>query len=305
MTRVAFLGTPEAAVPTLEAVSERFEVGLVITQPDKPRGRSGTPQPGPVKAAALQHGSPVAQPTTHDELREALLGSGPFDVGIVVAYGRIIRTEALELPDAGMLNVHFSLLPRWRGAAPVNRALIEGDTMTGVTIIKLDEGLDTGPVLTAQAVDIGKREDAGALTDRLARLGARLLVDRIRSYLDGDLFPVPQSGDGASYASKLTKSDRELSVDSDPASFVNRVRGMSPEPAAVIAIDDEVHKIYAAEEAATEMAAGKWGAVEGWPVVGLSSGAVRVLSLQAPGKQRISGDSWVRGRRNDAGRVGS
>lgn len=304
MTRVAFLGTPQAAVPTLEALSERFEVGLVITQPDRARGRSGTPQPGPVKEVALEHGIPVAQPATHNELREALADSGPFAVGVVVAYGRIIRTESLELPGAGMLNVHFSLLPRWRGAAPVNRALIEGDGMTGVTIIKLDEGLDTGAVLTAQAVDIGRAEDAGALTDRLARLGARLLVDNLGGYLDGDIVPVPQSGDGASYAPKLTKADRELSVDDDPASFVNRVRGMSPEPAAVVRIDDEGHKIYAAEAAEADIGAGTWREINGWPVIGLSKGSVRVLSLQAPGKQRIGGDSWVRGRRNDRGRVG-
>lgn len=304
MTRVAFLGTPQAAVPTLEALSERFEVGLVITQPDRPRGRSGTPQPGPVKAAALQRKIPVAQPTSHDDLREVLVGSGPFAVGVVVAYGRIIRPETLEIPNAGMLNVHFSLLPRWRGAAPVNQALIEGDTMTGVTIIKLDEGLDTGPVLTAQAVDIGKAEDAGALTDRLARLGARLLVDNLDGYLNREMVPVPQSGEGASYAPKLTKADRELSLNTDPSSFVNRVRGMSPEPAAVVPIDDEVHKIYAAEPSEADIVAGTWEQVGGWPIIGLSGGAVRLLSLQAPGKQRISGESWLRGRRSGGGRVG-
>lgn len=303
MTRVVFLGTPEAAVPTLEAISERFEVGLVLTQPDRPRGRSGTPQRSPVKEAALRHGIPVAQPATHDELSDALVGAGPFIVGVVVAYGRIIRSESLQLPDAGMLNVHFSLLPRWRGAAPVNRALIEGDTMTGVTIIKLDEGLDTGPVLTAQAVDIEKTEDAGALTERLAGLGARLLVDNLEGYLDGDMIPVPQSG-GASYAPKLTKADRELALDVDATSFVNRVRGLSPEPAAAIPIDDETHKIFAVEVAGTDVSVGAWESHDGWPVIGLPGGAVRVLSLQAPGRQRISGESWVRGRRSDGGRVG-
>lgn len=304
MTRVAFLGTPQAAVPTLEAVAEQFEVGLVVTQPDRARGRSGTAQPGPVKSAAMDHGIQVAQPTTHDELQNALVGSGPFSVGVVVAYGRIIRRESLQLPVAGMLNVHFSLLPRWRGAAPVNRALIEGDTMTGVTIIRLDEGLDTGPVLTAQAVDIAKAEDAGGLTDRLARLGARLLVDNLGRYLDGDMVPVPQSDAGVSYASKLSKDDRELSPETEPASFVNRVRGMSPEPASVIQIDGEVHKIYAAGTAGEDVDAGTWKEIDGWPVFGLAGGSVRILSLQAPGKQRISGDSWVRGRRSDSGRVG-
>lgn len=304
MTRVAFLGTPRAAVPTLEALSERFEVGLVITQPDRPTGRSKTPQPGPVKTSALQRKIPVAQPASHQDLADALIGAGPFTVGVVVAYGRIIRLASLQIPHAGMLNVHFSLLPRWRGAAPVNRALIEGDTMTGVTIIKLDEGLDTGPVLTAQAVDIGAEEDSGGLTDRLARLGARLLVDNLDGYLNGEIVPVPQSGEGASYAPKLSKADRALSLDTDPSSFVNRVRGLSPQPAATLPIDGEVHKIYAAETADAGIVAGTWESVDGWPVVGLSGGAVRVLSLQAPGKQRISGESWLRGRRSGNGSVG-
>lgn len=304
MRRIVFLGTPRAAVPTLEALANRFEVGLAITQPDRARGRSGTPQPGPAKEAALRLGIPVAQPASHDELAAVLVGEGPYAVGVVVAYGRIIRPESLQIPEAGMLNVHFSLLPRWRGAAPVNRALIEGDAMTGVTIIQLDEGLDTGPVLTAQAVDIEKAEDAGSLTDRLAHLGARLLVDNLDRYLDGDIVPVPQSDEGASYAAKLTKSDRELSLSDEPAAFVNRVRGMAPEPGAIIAIDGEMHKIYAAETSGSDVAAGTWEQVEGWPVIGLSAGSVRVLSLQAPGKQRISGESWVRGRRSEGGRVG-
>ncbi len=303
MTRVAFLGTPQAAVPTLEAVAGRFEVAVVITQPDRARGRSGTPQAGPIKETALQLEIPVAQPTTHEELSEALVGAGSFSVGVVVAYGRIIQPESLQIPEAGMLNLHFSLLPRWRGAAPVNRALIEGDTMTGVTIIELDEGLDTGPVLTAQAVDIGRTENAGELTDRLAHLGARLLVDHLGGYLHREIIPVPQSDDGASYAAKLTKADRELSLDADPAAFVNRVRGLSPEPAATMTIDGEPHKIYAAEISAADVGAGAWREVGGWPVIGLRGGAVRVVSLQAPGKQRISGESWVRGRRAESGNV--
>jgi methionyl-tRNA formyltransferase len=199
---------------------------------------------------------------SHEDLADALIGAGPFTVGVVVAYGRIIRLASLQVPHAGMLNVHFSLLPRWRGAAPVNRALIEGDTMTGVTIIKLDEGLDTGPVLTAQAVDIGTEEDSGGLTDRLARLGARLLVDNLDGYVNGEVVPVPQSGEGASYAAKLSKADRALSVDTDPTSFVNRVRGLSPQPAGIIRIDGEVHKIYAAETADADIVTGTWESVD-------------------------------------------
>ncbi|HSM44083.1 MAG TPA: methionyl-tRNA formyltransferase, partial [Acidimicrobiia bacterium] len=177
MARVVFLGTPGAAVPTLETLIAEHEVGLVVTQPDRPQGRSSKPVPPPVKVSASAHDIGVAQPQTREELARVIGHHAPFDVGIVVAYGRILRPEVLELPGNGMLNVHFSLLPRWRGAAPVARALMAGDEMTGVTIIKLDEGLDTGPVLTAQAIDISKSDNAGELTDRLARLGARLVAN--------------------------------------------------------------------------------------------------------------------------------
>jgi methionyl-tRNA formyltransferase len=304
MTRLVFLGSPEAAVPTLELISTRFEVGLVVTQPDRPKGRSGTPQPGPVKQAALGLGLTVLQPETHDELREALEGSGPFDLGVVVAYGRILRNESLAIPAAGMLNVHFSLLPRWRGAAPVNRALIEGDTMTGVTIIRIDEGLDTGPVLTAQAIDIESGENAGHLTQRLARLGARLLVESLEPYLHAELVPVAQTGEGATYASKLTRSDRILSSEMSPAEFVNRVRGLSPAPGATLEIDGQDHKILAAEVDDADVSAGTWKEGGGWPVVGLSGGSVRLTSVQSPGKGQVEGDAWLRGRQVRTGRLG-
>jgi methionyl-tRNA formyltransferase len=304
MTRLVFLGSPEAAVPTLELIATRFEVGLVVTQPDRPRGRSGTPQPGPVKQAALDLGLKVLQPETHDELQGALEGSGLFHVGVVVAYGRILRSESLAIPAAGMLNVHFSLLPRWRGAAPVNRALVEGDTMTGVTIIRLDEGLDTGPVLTAQAIDIEAGENAGHLTERLARLGARLLVENLEPYLRGELVPVTQTGEGATYASKLTRSDRTLSLEMSPAEFVNRVRGLAPSPGAILEVDGQDHKILAAEIDDTDVSPGTWKEGGGWPVVGLSKGSVRLASVQSPGRGRVEGDAWLRGRQGRSGRVG-
>jgi methionyl-tRNA formyltransferase len=304
MTRLVFLGSPGAAVPTLETLSARFEVGLVVTQPDRPRGRSGTPQLGPVKRAALGLGITVAQPETHEELHGTLVASGPFDVGIVVAYGRILRSDSLAVPEAGMLNVHFSLLPRWRGAAPVNRALIEGDTMTGVTIIRLDEGLDTGPVLTAQAVDIEADEDAGHLTERLAWLGARLLAENLEAYLRAELVPVPQTGEGATYASKLTKLDRIVSAEMSPTDFVNRVRGLSPSPGATLEIDGQDLKVLGAEIHDADVAPGIWEENGGWPVVGLRGGSVRLVAVQSPGKGRIEGDSWLRGRQARSGQVG-
>jgi methionyl-tRNA formyltransferase len=170
MARVVFLGTPEAAVPALDSLTQRHEIPLVVTQPDRTQGRSKRPVPSPVKRLASAKGLTVAQPEDRSELAKQFEDHGPFDVGVVVAYGRILRPEILEAPDRGLLNAHFSLLPRWRGAAPVARALMAGDAMTGVTIMKLDEGLDTGPILTAQAIDIPPGVDAGQLTESLAKV---------------------------------------------------------------------------------------------------------------------------------------
>ena len=196
MARVVFLGTPQAAVPSLHELTRHHEVVSVITQPDRPKGRSGRPVPPPVKTAAIDLGLAVAQPGSRGELTSAVSEAGPVDIGVVVAFGRILGREALEIPSHGMVNAHFSLLPRWRGAAPVERALLAGDPMTGVTIIRLDEGLDTGPVLTAQAVDIESDENGGELTRRLADLAARLLGQTLGHYLTGDLVPVEKTDEG-------------------------------------------------------------------------------------------------------------
>lgn len=304
MARVVFLGTPEAAVPTLSAVASRAEVGLVVTQPDRPRGRSGTPAPPPVKEAAIEAGLDVAQPQSSEELTDVIRKVGPFDLGVVVAYGRILRPAALEIAEQGYLNLHFSLLPRWRGAAPVARALMAGDTMTGVTIIRLDESLDTGPVLTAQAVDILPEENAGQLTTRLARLGSALLIGVIDPYLAGDLRPVPQVEEGATYAERLSPEDRVLDPGGDPEEFVNRVRALAPSPAATLLIDGDRHKILAARPADTAPPPGSWEVIDGAPLVAVGSGGVELLQIQPPGRKPQSGRDWVRGRRRLSGEVG-
>lgn len=303
MARVVFLGTPQAAVPTLEVLAADHDVGLVITQPDRPRGRSGTPQPPPVKEKARAHGVEVSQPATSGDIALVMREAGPFDVGVVVAYGRILRPEVLALAAHGLLNVHFSLLPRWRGAAPVARALMAGDKMTGVTIIKLDEGLDTGPVLTAQAVDILPDDDAGALTDRLAHLGARLLSETLPGYLAGDLKPVPQTDEGLVYADKVEKEERPIDPDTAAPAVVAKVRGLAPEPAATLKIDGETHKILSARLYDTEVEEGHWSVVDGVPVVGFPGGVVELVTLQPPGKKAMSGADWARGRRSGQGAV--
>ena len=303
MTRIAFFGTPSSAVPTLAELAQRFDVGLVITQPDRPRGRSGKPAPSAVKMHAIEAGLRVAQPETGVEIPGSLESAGPVDLGVVVAYGRILKPEVLEMPGHGLLNVHFSLLPRWRGAAPVARALIEGDDMSGVTIIRLDEGLDTGPVLTAQAVDILSHEDAGSLTERLSGLGARLVASVIPGYLAGDIEPVPQVDEGATHAAKITAEDRVLGVEASATEFVNRVRGLAPVPGASLVIDGKRHKILAARPHRHVPGSGSWEVEEGVPVVAVGGEGVEIVSLQPPGKTAQAGADWVRGRRQAGGEV--
>lgn len=303
MARIVFLGTPTSAVTTLETLAVKHEVTLVISQPDRPKGRSKRPQPPPIKESAQRLDLEVAQPTSHAELLETLVDAAPFDVGAVVAYGRIIRPEALRVPEYGYLNIHFSLLPRWRGAAPVSRALMAGDTMTGVTIIKLDEGLDTGPVLTAQAVDIGTKENAGELTDRLAAVGAHLLGESIVPYLSGDLVPILQTDEGATYADKIETSDRPLRASDDVGAAVNRVRGLAPDPAATLNIDGEAHKLFEVVRADASPPQGRWQIVEGIPIVGLADGGIELVTLQPPGKTPMSGADWARGRHESGGTV--
>lgn len=304
MARVVFLGTPGAAVPTLETLTDEHEIALVVTQPDRPKGRSATPVPPPVKESALEHGIEVAQPETREQLATVVGEHAPFDVGVVVAYGRILRPEVLEVPGHGMLNVHFSLLPRWRGAAPVARALMAGDEMTGVTIIRLDEGLDTGPVLTAQAIDISESDNAGELTDRLARLGARLVANAMPRYLAGEIEPVPQIDVGATYAEKIDKGDRPIDPASNAASVVAKVRALAPDPAATLVIDGETHQIHRADLSDAEVKPGTWRAVDGVPVVGFSGGSVELVALQPAGRNPRSGRDWLHGRHADHGIVG-
>lgn len=303
MARVVFLGTPEAAVPSLKELSRHHDVVTVITQPDRPRGRSGRPAAPPVKTTAQELGLDIAQPEDRGQLAAAVSDSAPLDVGVVVAFGRILRPEILDKPAHGMINVHFSLLPRWRGAAPVERALLAGDAMTGVTIIRLDEGLDTGPVLTAQAIDVEPEEDGGALTRRLANLGGRLLVQALAGYLSGEIVPVEQTDEGATYADKITASDRPLDALGDVDSFVARVRALAPRPGAILQIDGAPHKVLAARAHPARVAIRGWEAVDGAPVVGMRDGSVELMVIQPPGKRAMDGASWVRGLRETSGAI--
>lgn len=302
MTRIVFLGTPGAAVPTLDTLIGDLEVGLVVTRPDRPKGRSLRLEPSAVKVRAHELGLDVGQPSSPGELDALLAEEGPFDLGVVVAFGMILGQGALAAPTHGMLNIHFSLLPRWRGAAPVVRALMAGDSMSGVSIIKLDEGLDTGPVLTAQAVDIKREETAGELTGRLALLGAGLLRNVLPGYVSGELVPVPQVGEGATYASKLTADDRPLRPSMSQVEAGNRVRALAPKPGATVDLDGEALKVLGTRTHPHQAAPGTLEVVSGTPVLGFADGGVELVEVQPSGGRAMPGADWARGRR---GRHGS
>jgi methionyl-tRNA formyltransferase len=304
VSRIAFLGSPEAALPTLTALAETHEIPLVITRPDRPRGRGRDPKPTAVKVEAGRIGLDVAASETADDLGQALRAAGPLDLAVVVAYGRILRPSELEIPARGMLNLHFSLLPRWRGAAPVSRALMAGDPMTGVTIFRIDEGLDTGPVLTAQAIDIEPGETAGALTARLATLGARLITRAVPGYVAGELAPVPQSDEGMTHAGKIEPEERIIDVSGHLTDEVNRVRALSPTPGATLVIDGEVNQILQARAADHRPAPGTWIEVSGRPVAALADGGLELVTILPPGRKPMDGAAWLRGLRRRSGVVG-
>jgi methionyl-tRNA formyltransferase len=312
--RVVFAGTPEFAVPTLLSVmrSPHQLVG-VLTQPDRPRGRGRQLSPSPVKAA-VDASIPVAQPATLRSAEDqAQVAAWKPDVLVVVAYGLILPKAVLEIPRLGCVNVHASLLPRWRGAAPVERALLAGDETTGVTIMQMDAGLDTGPILLQRAVAIGQADTGPDLRGKLAAEGAPLLLEALQGLADGTLQPRAQPAEGVTYARKLEK--REAPIDwSRPAVEVERhVRGLQPWPVAETTLSDprtgaaDRLRIYAARVApAGSTAAGlPSGSIiatdgrnqEGYIRVQCGEGALDLLTLQRPGGQRQPAALFTRGPR--------
>lgn len=232
--RIVFAGTPEFAVPSLRAATMRAEVVAVYTQPDRPAGRGRAMQASPVKLEALQRGIPVLQPESlkSEVSREALRALKP-DLMVVVAYGLLLPQAILDIPEDGCWNVHASLLPRWRGAAPIQRAIEAGDSETGVCLMQMEKGLDTGPVLLSQKVPIGPRMTGGQLHDLLAELGARTLADGL-GLLRAGMHPAPrsQSETGVTYAHKLQKSEAKLDWSQPAAALANKVRAFNPWPVA-------------------------------------------------------------------------
>jgi methionyl-tRNA formyltransferase len=282
--RVAFLGTPDTSVVALRALADAgFEVTTVVTREDARRSRRGPPEPSPVKQAAAELGLAVSHRV------DDVLGSGA-ELGVVVAYGRLIRSHVLaELP---MVNLHFSLLPRWRGAAPVERCLLAGDTRTGVDLMAVEEELDTGGIYARTEVEIGPDETADELRDRLARLGATLLVDTLRAGIET---PTPQQGD-ATYAEKLTAEDLRLHW-AEPAEALHRVVRVG---GAWAVLGGDRLKVHRAVPTA-EVPGGPPGSLHPGPVVACGRGALELLEVQPAGRPRMAAADWWRGARPGPG----
>lgn len=296
--RAVFYGTPAEAIPTLKALTSVADVALVITRPDRPVGRSGRPQAPPVKRAAADLGLPISQPerAVHDVERLQALQPA---VAVVVAYGQLLPPTLLAVPPRGFLNVHFSLLPRWRGASPVVRAILAGDRLAGVTLMRLDEGLDTGPVVAMEPTPIGVEESAGELTARLAVMGASLLARSLEPYLQGVLSPRPQPAEGATAAARVRVEEAFVDPTRHRAAAVLRaVRAFDPRPGAWTQLEGERFKLWrAAPAAGPGPAPGVVEDREGAVLLGAADGPVALLEVQPAGRARMEAAAWMRGRR--------
>jgi len=313
--KIIFAGTPEFAATALASLhAAGFDIPLVLTQPDRPAGRGMQLHASAVKQFALAHGISVAQPVSLKidgkdpqaaAEAHALLASTPHDVMVVAAYGLILPQSILDIPPRGCINIHASLLPRWRGAAPIHRAVEAGDRETGVTIMQMDAGLDTGPMLAMQSVPIAASDTTASLHDRLAKLGGDMIVDTLRKLASGPLAATPQPCEGVNYAAKISKDEAALDFTQPAELLARKIRAFDPFPGAAAHFDGTAVKFWHAEP----VAAGAWqpGQViaanaEDGVVVACGEGALRVGELQKPGGKRLPAVEFLKGFALEGGR---
>lgn len=308
--RIVFAGTPEFARLGLDALLRAgHHVPLVLTQPDRPSGRGMKLRPSPVKALALEHGIPVVQPRSlrldgkypqdAKEARQALRDAAA-DLMVVAAYGLILPQWVLDLPVHGCFNIHASLLPRWRGAAPIQRAIQAGDELTGITIMQMDEGLDTGDMLLRRELPISDTHTAAQLHDELAGMGAQAIVDAVTQLEKGQLRPCPQPGEGVTYAAKLDKAESPLDFARPATELARTVRAFDPVPGATARLPglDQPVKIWAAQALTGKNDAAPGTLIQVSPEgldFATADGVLRVLELQRPGGKRQPVASFVQG----------
>jgi len=293
------MGSPNFALTTLRGLTNKYDVIGVVTQPDRASGRGRELKSPPVKLLAQELGIPIMQPEklkTPDAI-EQLRAWAP-ELVVVAAFGQILKKDVLELPRYGCINVHASLLPRWRGAAPINAAILAGDEQTGITIMKMDVGLDTGPILSKRSIRLTRDDTAGSAFQALSTLGAGLLLETLPDYLSGALQPVPQPEEGATYAPMMKKEEGLLDFTNDVNDLERRVRAFNPWPGTFMDVDGAILKIHRSHVEAGETSVGQRLIVQNQPAVGAQSGLLILDEVQPAGKKPMSGKSFLAGARN-------
>lgn len=295
--RIIFMGSPDFATPSLDVLRETYEICVVVTQPDRPAGRGQSMHESAVKKLALAHHLHIIQP---DSLRSSetieKLGSLQADLIVVAAYGQILPARLLELPTHGSINVHASLLPRWRGAAPIQAAILAGDEETGVTIMKMDAGLDTGPILKQTSIPITKATTGGALTARLADLGAKLLFETIPDYVSGVITPKPQQDSSATYAPMLKKKDGQLDPAQNADQLARQVRAFEPWPTSYFFWGELRIVVRSARPHPSQVGStGEVVELEGLPAITTASGSLVLERIQPAGKREMNAADFLNG----------
>ncbi len=297
--KIVFMGSPEFALPSLMGLIKTYEVVGVITQPDRPAGRGKKLVAPPIKDLALEKNIPLIQPRRLKEegARQQLDLWNP-DLIVVVAFGQILRQDVLDLPKYGCINVHASLLPRWRGAAPIQAAVYHGDTESGVTIMKMDAGIDTGPILSQKKVKLTKNETAVTLGERLSYIGAELLLETLPGALSGEIKPKPQPKTGATYVSMIQKTDGLLDFTRTACELINQIHAYNPWPGTYFDIENERFKVHEADvDFSAKLEICQRAVVNGYPVIGTSEGNLIIRVIQPSGKKPIPGNVFLRGFR--------
>jgi len=305
MERVVFMGTPEFAVPSLEALSRAYQVVGIVTQPDKHAGRGRRLSVSPVKQLAMEHEVPILQPrSVNDPESCSQIADLAPDVIVAVAFGQILKQDLLDLPSYGCLNVHASLLPRWRGAGPVAAAILAGDSVTGVTIMKLDAGMDTGPILAQREEPIRPSDTRLELETRLARLGADLLLDTLPGYLAGDIVPRPQPDQGVTFAPRLRKEDGLLDWSQPAVQLERQLRAFTPWPGVHTLLRGVQLKVLRASVMScpgVDAPPGTVVSLDGGVAVVAGEGALCLEEVQLPGKRRMDIAAFLCGQREFIG----
>lgn len=296
MAKIIFMGTPEFAVPTLKALIEHHDLIGVVTQPDRPAGRGGKVRMSPIKTVALENDIPVFQPTKIRKTEAiAELRKWNADAYVVAAFGQILPQELLDIPRYGSINVHASLLPRWRGAAPIHASIRAGDNQTGITIMVMDAGLDTGPMLTKANVTIASDETGQTLHDKLAQLGGDLLIDTLPKYFSGEIQPQAQPDDGITYAPQIKKEEGNIDWSQDAESIERLVRAFTPWPGTFTQWNGNQLKIHAGHIGDGQLDIGKVAIIDERIAIGTGKGVFIPTIIQLSGKKRTDIESFSNG----------